>query len=530
MKNFFIKLAVAVLPLCLSCQAQMPPEDGFGISVSVSVVSAEKAYVYTVPTDTEVEYCVFVVKESEYRESRIPTSAQYVKGEYEYEAGGLEKGTVYCAVALDELRGYRKVEKFDTDAVSGSSNPEGHPEDFNLGSVAVKQSRSAKRGIAGNLQTASDANLLAEGVSWDYNWSHEYPGVASDMYAAGMSFYPMVWNSGLNKDNISRLKKDYPQSGWILGYNEPNLTDQANMIPSVAAASWPDLREFANSLGMKLASPALNYGTLSGYSDPEKWLDDFIACDGIGPDAFDAVALHCYMPNVNGMRAMIRKFDKYAKPVYMTEFCHANGNITNDVSEQISFMSDVLNMLESDENVGGYSWFIARAGGSWSAISLLNNDYQNPALTDLGRLYVNFSSFDRNCWYGKGEAIPAEHYSAHNMCGVQTGWKEVFKVRPCTDSAGELMILCYQPDAWVEYQVEVPEDGTYALGARYVAELIGGKMTLTIDGADRRVVEFGKTSKWQCKWIEGLELKKGRHTIRLEHREGRVDFNWFFLD
>ena len=116
------------------------------------------------------------------------------------------------------------------------------------------------------------------------------------------------------------------------------------------------------------------------------------------------------------------------------------------------------------------------------------------------------------------------------MCGVQTGWKDVFKVRPCTDSAGELMILCYQQDAWVEYQIEVEKTGTYSLGARYISTLLGGVMAVSVDGGKEQFVTFDKTSEWKCKWIDGLYLEKGKHTIRLTHKDGRVDFNWFYLD
>ena len=526
-----ILAAAAALPLLLSsCRAEPVSDGGFDIALKLESIGASSATVSAIPTDPEVEYCLFVTAQSEYSESRIPRTAEYAKGEHSLSVSSLEMGKDYLAVALVEMTGYRKLLEFNTNAAIGSLDPTGHPENFNVTSIPTKQSKSKKRGVSGNLQSASDASLLGPGVSWDYNWSHNYPGNASDIYAAGMAFYPMVWNSGLNKDNISRLKRDYPSTEYILGYNEPNLTDQANMVPSVAAETWPELRAFSKEVGMKLASPALNYGTLSGYNDPEKWLDEFIACDGIGSDAFDVVALHCYMPNASGMRSMIRKFDKYGKPVFMTEFCHANGNITNDVSEQISFMSEVLNMLETDANVGGYSWFMTRGSGPWNAISLLNNDAVNPALTDLGQLYVNFSTFDKDCAYALHEPIPAEHYCAHNMCGVQTGWGDVFKVRLCNDVFGKLMILCYQPDAWVEYQVEVDKDGTYALAARYRAELLGGTMVLTVDGGDQTVVKFDKTADWKCKWIEGLSLSNGRHTIRLKHREGRVDFNWFYLD
>ncbi len=515
--------------LC-SCSQAASQEEGFSIKLSLSELTPSSVTVGAAPSDSETEYCLYVTPKADYRASRIPREAEYAKGEHTLAVSSLDAGVDYFAVAVVEMTGYSAILEFNTASAIGNLDPAGHPEDFNVTSIPTKQAKSAKRGVAGNLQTATDPGLLGKGVSWDYDWSHNYPSNADALYAGGLTFFPMVWNAGLNKDNISRLKANYPQSGWILGYNEPNLTDQANMVPSVAAKTWPELRAFSKTVGMKLVSPALNYGTLSGYSDPVVWLDEFIACDGIGSDAFDAIALHCYMPNVNGMRTMIRRFDKYGKPIYMTEFCHANGSITNSESDQISFMSEVLNMLETDSNVGGYSWFMARAGGSWGAISLLNSDTQKPALTPLGKLYVNFSSFDKNCWYTRHEPIPAAHYVAHNLSESTTGWGDVFKVRPCTDVYGDLMILCNTAESWAEYQIEVDKDGTYALAVRYIAELLGGKMVLTIDGGDQQIVDFEQTSSWKCKWIEDITLSKGRHTIRLKLRSGRVDINWLYLD
>ncbi len=532
MKNIF-KLSFSFLAgLCAlcSCSQAASQEEGFNIKLSIAELTPSSVTVVATPSDTETEYCLYVTPKSDYRASRIPSTAEYATSEHTLTASPLEMGVDYCAVAVVEMTGYSVILDFNTSSAVGTLDPAGHPEDFNVRSIPTKQAKSAKRGVAGNFQMDSDAALLGKGVCWDYNWSHNYPSGASGMYSNGISFYPMVWNAGLNKDNISRLKKDYPQTGWILGYNEPNLTDQANMVPSVAAKSWPELRSFSKEVGMSLMSPALNYGTLSGYSDPVVWLDEFIGCDGIGPDAFDAIALHCYMPNAAGMRSMIRRFDKYGKPVYMTEFCHANGSITNRESDQISFMSDVLNMLESDSNVDGYSWFMTRGSGNWAAISLLNTDTQNPALTPLGKMYVNFSSFDKDCWYNRHEPIPAAHYVAHNMSGVQTGWNEVFKVRPCTDVFGDLMVLCNVEGAWVEYQVEVDQEGTYALAARYTSELLGGTMTVSVDGVAQQDVEFEKTPSWKCRWIEDIALTKGRHTIRLALKSGRVDINWLYLD
>lgn len=51
-----------------------------------------------------------------------------------------------------------------------------------------------------------------------------------------------------------------------------------------------------------------------------------------------------------------------------------------------------------------------------------------------------------------------------------------------------------------------------------------------MDGAAQQEVEFEKTPSWKCRWIENISLSKGRHTIRLALKSGRVDINWLYLD
>ena len=60
----------------------------------------------------------------------------------------------------------------------------------------ASNSKSAKRGIAYDLQDARDFAALSPGVSWWYNWS-DRPSPAAPANAAtahGMDFYPMLWN------------------------------------------------------------------------------------------------------------------------------------------------------------------------------------------------------------------------------------------------------------------------------------------------------------------------------------------------
>jgi hypothetical protein len=152
------------------------------------------------------------------------------------------------------------------------------------------QNRSAKRGVSYSFQIPEDANLLGTGVSWFYNWGPNISeSVNTATQTAGMDYFPMAWNGNFNADQIRAYKAAHPECEFLLAYNEPNLTDQANMTPAQAAANWPALKSLADELNMKIISPAMNYGTLSGYSDPIVWLDEFFKLIPI--DDVDGIAV-----------------------------------------------------------------------------------------------------------------------------------------------------------------------------------------------------------------------------------------------
>ncbi len=529
MKKMISQLLLAALILSsLSCSKTTVPQwGGFSIKLAVASLAPTSVTIVATASDSDSLCRFYVTPKADYRTSVIPESAESFRGNAEFTVTDLDPTVNYYAVAALKS-GYSSIKEFNTSSAVGSLDPKGHPEDFNIVAIPTKQSRSSRRGVFGAMATSSDPAKLGAGVSWNYDGTQNYPSYATSLYAGNMAFYPMVSGTDINKSDITRIQSSYPQNGWIFGYNEPNSADGANMTPTAAAASWEELRTFAKGLGMSLSSPVLSSnGTLPEYGDPVSWLDKFVSCDKVGNEAFDAVALHCFVGQASDMREILRCFDKYSKPLYITEFCHFDVTVTNDEEKQISYMSDALNLLETDSAIGGYSWFKTRASGNWEAISLFNDDAKKPALTPLGKLYVNFSSFDKNCFYTRREPIPAAHYSSCNLSDA-SHWENTVKVRPCTDDFGALMTQFDEDGVWTEYQVEVSEDGTYALAARYSGD--GAKMALSIDGGEAQTVEFPASSQWGCKWVEGLKLSKGRHTLRLGLQSGRVDLNWLYLD
>ena len=422
-------------------------------------------------------------------------------------------------------------------ALAASCTPIDSPSDENIENLTmeytIRQARSAKRGISGPMQLDTDITLLAPGVCWQYNWGSSVP-LAQVMHDNGMAFYPMAWNNHFGADQMRAYKQQFPDDAkFILAYNEPNLTDQANMVPSVAASYWPELKNFAEQTGYKLISPAVNYGTLAGYSDPIKWLDEFFASDGVSINDVEGIAVHCYMPSGESLKSFVRRFDKYNKPVYMTEVCHAGSGITNDVASQQRYMADVLNYMEADDKVGGYSWFMSRGSGSWKAISLLNTNANYPELTPLGLEYVYFSSFDKNCYYPVGEAFPAAHYRSNNAEALAEGgeWQNTPRIKASSDATGPVVLSdFFATFMWVEYGIEVAESGTYELLARY-ANLVNGTFGFYIDGEKVASHTFENTTSediWKtARAGSGIQLSKGRHTLRVVNEGGRANFNWF---
>lgn len=415
-------------------------------------------------------------------------------------------------------------EKSDNNGNNGDGGDTGITMEY-----TYKQARSPKRGLSFNNLSKPDLELLSPGVCWIYNWGSS-TSIASMLGDYDMTYYPMVWGGNPNESTIASTQERVPGCDMILAYNEPNLTDQANMTPTRASELWPNLVAVAEKLGMRLTSPAMNYGTLAGYSDPEVWLDEFYSKPGVSLDDVDATAAHCYMPSGEAFKSFIRKFYKYGKPVYMTEFCHAQGSITNNVQSQMKFMCDALNYLENDDMVGGYSWFKERGGNTWSAISLLNINASNPELTDLGKVYVNFSTFDKTVYYAIGEAIPAEHYYNNSLAASANTdtWETAPHVKPTTDVTG-ILELCdfYAVGNWVEYQIDVANSGDYEMLLRY-ANPIDGQFTLDIDGAETPISlpKTGDETTWRTASVP-VHIAAGKHTVRLTLTKGRANFNWF---
>ena len=381
------------------------------------------------------------------------------------------------------------------------------------------QTKSLKRGVSYNIPYAEDLTTLTNGLSWFYNWGITPASAISNTYDQYLDYCTMAWN-GVNAGALRTFKSAHPECQYILAYNEPNLTTQANMTPTQAAAKWPDLKAIATELNLKIISPAMNYGTLPGYSDPITWLDEFFT--KVPLSDVDGIAVHCYMSNPLSVTSYISRFEKYGKPVWLTEFCAWDGltAATFTTDQQKDFMVQTVTLLENDPNVFRYAWFQGRNSSGETAFpyyALLTA--QKGVLTELGDIYVHMSSFDKSYYFNTQDTIQAEKFSNSNSASL----------RRMDATSGNLYLNDFYFKDWAAYQVNLPETKDYTLTFKIAC----------IDGTTLQILDTlgnllksqdmsgtGGLTSWGYRTLT-VSLPAGRQTIQLKSMGEGCNIDWF---
>lgn len=396
----------------------------------------------------------------------------------------------------------------------GSNTPE-----VNKGRVDSVMKKSAKRGVAYNLQSVNDAVLLSPYISWDYNWGNglvEASLIPQWFDSNDVEYCPMCWSASYSVERISEYVATHPSTKYLLAFNEPNLLDQANMTPKQAAALWAPVVALAKKLHLKLVSPALNYGTLPGYNDPVKWLDEFIAQPEVSLDDMCAISLHCYMGNSGGVEGMIKRFEKYGLPIWLTEFCAWENNI-NSERDQIMYMCETLNFLEQSNLVERYAWFTPRykSLGTYPYMQMLTS-VTSPELTELGDVYCRFSSFDKSVWLtsplNASAYVSTSDNSIHLMRSTDTDAPGFEK--------GELMLYSLSDGKVLDYQIYAATE-TSTMQLRYTS-FATSSVAIFIDGdlaGMYQLPQTGSMTAWTAANL-AVTIPQGKHTLSLQVVDG----------
>ncbi len=412
---------------------------------------------------------------------------------------------------------------------------------------ALAQQRSAKRGIGWDEKTRAiseqHVSLMSPGVSWLYNWGISPRNAVANLGPQGeMEFIPMCWNAGFNEEELRAWLTANPGARYLLGFNEPNFSAQANMTPAQAAAAWPRVEKIAADFGLKLVAPALNFTAerVGGRTwNPYEWLDEFLR---LYPEAhFDCLALHCYMnwysantwfateyfyedlynpekkdvygryPNIVKYLDSYKAVNGHFPHMMLTEFCSwENDGTVTGVDFQIDQMTQKVQKLEQSDLVEGYAWFMANGRATeYPYFSIFETNSNDSPLSALGTVYTHMSSFDKSKYYAPGEQIAAKDYTDASTDDQQV------RLRPNTESPSTLPLQVeMKAGAWAQYQIDIPEEGKYTV-TMHISSKADNSVFMYVDGKKQ---SSGKMESTNNAWIDrdlNVSIPAGKHSIML---------------
>ena len=256
-----------------------------------------------------------------------------------------------------------------------------------------------KKGWAG--YSPNDLKLI--NCTWRYDWS------ASGQTESDIEYVPIKqnlgwpgWNEITTKTNVSH----------ILGYNEPDQTDQSNLTVSEALSGWPEYMK----TGLRIGSPAV--------ANPfGSWLYNFLdSCDAKNYRV-DYVVVHCYWGGKspqNWYNDLKYIADKTKRPLWITEWNNGANwtteswpNRTSDglflteanAQKQLNDIKGILQVLDTASFVERYAIY------NWvedaRAMTLADT------LTPAGKYYASNKS---DYFYtGKYEYIPTFKFNTPTL-------------------------------------------------------------------------------------------------------------------
>ena len=221
---------------------------------------------------------------------------------------------------------------------------------------------SSKKGI-GLDETAgyNNTQLLALNVSWYYNW-----GLTTNANST-VQFVPMIFSSA-NMNNLNVCDT-------LLGFNEPDNVNQANMTVANALLAWPTVAGRSTIVG----SPAVAGDPVNG-----TWLPAFMQ----SASRVDFITVHWYKGTDTAQfySDMINIYNTYKKPIWVTEFAAQTVSQAttspNAYSQQqvLQFMIAVCAWMNNQTFIQKYAWHDSKTGTS----ALFQSSGQ---LTSLGTSY-----------------------------------------------------------------------------------------------------------------------------------------------
>jgi hypothetical protein len=214
------------------------------------------------------------------------------------------------------------------------------------------------------------AQIAALGATWCYNWGTTPK--SSD--CADPYFVPMIWGSG----DVAKALQGIGSAGYktVLGFNEPNKTDQSNISVADAIALWPQL---TSNPDIRVGSPAVS-------DDGRAWLEDFMKQAKAKGLRVDFVSMHWYGWNKGSCTASqfegaVNWASQWGLPVWVTEWgCMGSSN--PDEKTVLDFFNAAVPMLAKHPLVERYAWY------PWNTYNEVYSSGASPMQTTLGAAFA----------------------------------------------------------------------------------------------------------------------------------------------
>lgn len=174
----------------------------------------------------------------------------------------------------------------------------------------------------------------------------------------------------------------------VLGFNEPDMTDQSNLTPAQAVPLWRGVREVLDGSNLASPAPCMDVGWL-----PE-FCDEYEAAYPLDPPVpFDVLDFHLYWDDVGLCQYVASQYidmaEFYGVQAIVSEFAfgHMHG-----VAQGVQDMAEFIPWLDAQPRIQRYYWFGTSLTGQepwlpdgWEPTGLVEPG--GTALTQYGIVY-----------------------------------------------------------------------------------------------------------------------------------------------
>lgn len=361
-----------------------------------------------------------------------------------------------------------------------------------------------KKGICVNTKDMGTAvNPADMNIGWYYNWGYKSFKELnySNKKFNNTEFVPMIYGDGMLSIEEMMVSANTQGYKYMLSYNEPDLSVEANVSPSTMALRWNDFMKYKGN--MRLGSPAPS--TANVPVESTKWWQPYwntLSTTAKAETSFIAVHRYYEYYDKNTAQDFLMLIDetyaKYKKPIWVTEFAlwRFDKNDAVGCAKAQEFMKIVCKGLNERSYVERYAWFCPNYREKAASSSAIF-DYVTGEITPIGKIYAEI---------GNPVGYKAKTYGVSTSTSVNTSTAACIKAM----KAANLLVTAKKKS--FKYDIyPVKRAAGYQIKYGTKKNMKGAK-TKTVKKAKGKIkVKFTKKQKRQ---IKKKKLKRIKYYVR----------------